>query len=93
MSDLPKPGGIPDNRMEKPSDKRGGKEYINPSNRNDRARVMPADPDSRHPEQRRPCVIDQNGSYHDVNGNPTRAHKPGTTAAAHIPYELFKFRR
>jgi hypothetical protein len=90
---LPKPEGIPDNWIEKPTDKRGGKEYVNPNNSNDRVRVMPGDPDSPHPIQQSPYVIDQNGGYRDISGNPIPGPRPGTTAAAHIPYDLFKFRR
>jgi hypothetical protein len=93
MPDLPKPEGIPDSWIEKPSDKKGGKEYINPTNRNDRVRVMPGNPSSKHPKQRRPYVIDQNGSFRDVDGNPIGGAAPGRTPEAHIPYALFKFRR
>jgi hypothetical protein len=90
---LPKPAGIPDNWIEKPTRIEGGMEYINPSNPNDRVRVMPGDPNSRNVCQRRPYVIDQNGSYRDVNGNSILGPAPGRTPEAHIPYELFRFCR
>jgi hypothetical protein len=93
MPDLSKPEGIPDNWIASTTDKRGGTEYVNPANRNDRVRVMPGDPDSPHPTQRGPYVIDQNGGYRDVNGNIIGGRRPGATAAAHIPYDLFRFRR
>ena len=54
MSDLPKPAGIPDNWIEKPTDTPGGKEYVNPEDPNDRVRVMPGNPNSPYPNQRRP---------------------------------------
>jgi hypothetical protein len=54
---------------------------------------MPGDPDSPHPMQRAPYVIDQNGGYRDVNGNLIGGRRPGATAVAHIPYDLFRFRR
>jgi hypothetical protein len=92
-SQLPKPAGIPDNWVEKPTRIEGGMEYINPSNPNDRVRVMPGDPGSRYVSQRRPYVIDQNGSYRDVNGSPILGPAPARTPEAHIPYERFRFRR
>jgi hypothetical protein len=92
-TDLPKPEGIPDNWIEKPSQKGGGKEYINPENPNDRVRVMPGDPSSPNESQRRPYVTDQNGGFRDVNGNPIPGARPGHTREAHIPYDRFKFRR
>jgi hypothetical protein len=93
MPDLPKPEGIPDNWIEKPTIAAGGKEYINPDNPNDRVRVMPGNPNSEYPNQRRPYVIDQNGSFRDMDGNPIPGATPGRTPEAHIPFELFEFRR
>jgi hypothetical protein len=93
MPDLPKPEGIPDNWIEKSTDTSGGKEYINPNNPNDRVRVMPGNPISEYRSQQRAYVIDQNGSFRDLNGNPISGAAPGRSPAAHIPYELFKFRR
>jgi RHS repeat-associated protein len=90
---LPKPAGIPDNWIEKPSDKGGGTEYVNPENPNDRVRTMPGDPNSPNPSQQKPYVVDQNGGYRDVNGNPIPGPKPGQTPEAHIPYDDFKFKR
>ena len=93
MPDLPKPQGIPDNWIEMSSDTPGGKEYINPNNPNDRVRVMPGNPSSKYPSQQRPYVIDQNGSFRDADGNPIPGATPGRKPEAHIPYQLFKFRR
>lgn len=93
MPDLPKPEGIPDNWIEKPTIAPGGTEYINPDNPNDRVRVMPGNPDSAYPNQRRPYVVDQNGSFRDAAGNPVSGPAPGRMPQAHIPFELFKFRR
>ena len=93
MPDLPKPEGIPDNWIEKPTIAPGGREYINPDNPNDRVRVMPGNPNSDHPNQRQPYVVDQNGSFRDVDGNAIPGAAPGRTVQAHIPFELFKFRR
>ena len=90
---LPRPEGIPDNWVEKATDTPGGREYVNPDNPNDRVRVMPGNPNSRYPSQRRPYVIDQNGGYRDVNGDSIAAANPGRSPEAHIPYELFRFRR
>jgi hypothetical protein len=52
----PKPAGIPDNWIERPTDKNGGTEWVNPDNPNDRARVMPGNPDSPYPHQQGPYV-------------------------------------
>jgi hypothetical protein len=93
MPDLPKPEGIPDNWIEKPTVVTGGIEYINPDNPNDRVRVMPGNPNSRYANQRQPYVIDQNGSFRDVEGNTIPGAAPGRTPQAHIPFELFRFRR
>jgi hypothetical protein len=90
---LPRPTGIPDDWIEKPTDTSGGTEYINPDNPKDRVRVMPGNPSSQYPSQQKPYVIDQDGSYRDVNGNPIPGSAPSRTAEAHIPYERFKFRR
>ena len=90
---LPKPDGIPDNWIERDTDTHGGRAYINPDNPNDRIRVMPGNPNSPYPSQRRPYVIDQNGGYRDVNGNPIPGSAPGRGPRAHIPHELFRFRR
>jgi hypothetical protein len=93
MPDLPKPQGIPDNWIEKPTIAPGGPEYINPDNPNERVRVMPGNPNSGHPNQGRPYVIDQIGNFRDVDGNPIPGPARGRTVQAHIPFELFKFRR
>ena len=90
---LPKPEGIPDNWIEKPTRAPGGREYINPNNPNDRVRVMAGDPNSPYLHQQSPYVIDQNGGYRDVNGNPIAGPTPLRTAEAHIPYNRFRFRR
>jgi hypothetical protein len=90
---LPKPAGIPDNWIEKPTRTQGGMEYVNPVDPNDRVRIMPGNLQSRYPSQRRPYVIDQCGGYRDVNGNPVRGPSPGRAPEAHIPYESFRFRR
>lgn len=58
MPDLPKPEGIPDYWIEKPTAAPGGKVYINPEDPNDRVRVMPGNPNSEYANQRRPYVID-----------------------------------
>ena len=54
---------------------------------------MPGDPSSQYQNQQKPYVIDQNGGYRDVNGNPIPGSAPARTLEAHIPYERFKFRR
>ena len=90
---LPKPAGIPDNWIERPTRTGDGMEYVNPSNPNDRVRVMPGNPNGRYLNQRRPYVIDQSGWFRDVNGNPILGPAPGRTPEAHIPYERFRFRR
>ena len=89
----PKPDGIPDDWIEKPTDTPGGTQWVNPDNPNDRVRVMPGNPDSPYPQQQGPYVVDQNGGYRDVNGNPIPGSRPGSTPEAHIPYDDFKFRR
>jgi hypothetical protein len=54
---------------------------------------MPGDPDSPHPTQRQPYVVDRCGGYRDVNGNQIGGPDPGRSAEAHIPLDSFKFRR
>lgn len=90
---LLRPEGIPADWIEKPTRTVDRREYINPNNPNDRVRVMRGNPNSPYPNQRRAYVIDQNGSYRDVNGIPIRGPAPGRRPEAHIPYELFRFRR
>ena len=90
---LPKPEGIPDNWIERPTRTLGGMEYINPNNPNDRVRVMPGNPASRYPSQQRAYVIDQSGGYRDVDGRLISGPALGRSADAHIPYDLFRFRR
>jgi hypothetical protein len=88
-----KPEGVLDDWIEKPSAKGGGTEWVNPENPNDRVRVMPGNPDSPNPSQKGPYVVDQNGGFRDVNGDPIGGPNPGKTPEAHIPYDDFKFRR
>jgi len=91
---LPKPEGIPDDWIAKPSKKNGGVRYFNPKNKHDQVRVMPGNPKSPNPRQQRPYVIDQkNGSIVDKNGRPIGGAKPDMSPDAHIPLEDFKFRR
>ena len=54
---------------------------------------MPGNPNSEYPSQQRPYVIDQNGGFRDANGDPIPGATPGRMPEAHIPFELFKFRR
>jgi hypothetical protein len=54
---------------------------------------MPGNPNSEYPSQRRPYVVDQNGGFCDANGDPIPGGTPGRMPEAHIPFELFKFRR
>jgi hypothetical protein len=77
---LPKPAGIPDDWIVRPTEKGGGTAYVNPANPNDRVRVMPGDPDSPFPMRRVPYVIDQQGGYRDVNGSPIPGTQPGPIA-------------
>jgi hypothetical protein len=91
--ELPRPEGIPDHWIEKPTETPGGKVYINPDDPNDRVRVMPGNPSSRYPSQQKPYVIDQSGGFRDVDGNLISGPAPGQTPDAHIPYERFRFRR
>ena len=93
MPDLLKPEGIPDNWIEKPTVAPGGMEYVNPDNPNDRVRIMLGNPNSRYSNQRQPYVIDQHGGFRDVNGNLIAGVAPGRMPEAHIPLDLFKFRR
>lgn len=91
---VPKPAGIPDNWIEKPSAKGGGTEWINPTNPNDRVRVMPGNPSSDYKEQQGPYVKDQNnGAFVDKNGQPIGGPRPGNTPESHIPYEDYVFKR
>src|SRR6185437_1219103 len=78
MSDLLKPAGIPDNWIERPSRKLGGKVYINPINRNDCVRVMPANLASRYPTQRQPYVIDQTADTGTSTAIPSLVRGPAT---------------
>jgi len=93
MPALPKPHGIPDNWIERPTRRAGGREYINPDNPNDRVRIMPGDPNSPNPSQRRSYVVDQHGGFRDAQGNRISGPNPGAMPQAHIPYEQFRFRR
>jgi len=90
---IERPPGIPDNWVTRPTNKNGGMQYINPDNPNDRVRVMPGNPDSPNPWQQNPYVVDQNGSFLDVNGNAIGGTNPGGSQEAHIPYQNYKFRR
>ncbi len=91
---LPKPPSIPGHWTAKPSSKNGGTNYVNPTNTNDRVRVMPGTPSSPRPESQRPYVVHQrNGRFVDKHGQPIGGANPGQTPEAHIPYEEFIFRR
>jgi hypothetical protein len=82
-----KPAGIPDNWVEKPSNKGGGTVYQDPNNPHNSIRVMPGNPNSPNPAQQKPYVIYRhNGITYDVNG----LSLPNSSVVdAHIPYELF----
>jgi RHS repeat-associated protein len=86
-----RPEGIPDNWIERPSNKGGGIIYQDPNNPHNSVRVMPGNPNSPNPAQQKPYVIyKHNGVTYDVNGLPL----PNSSMPnAHIPYELFNFNR
>ena len=88
-----KPDGIPDHWIEKPTRKKGGMQWSDPSNQNNSVRSMPADPDSIYPHQQVPYIVDQNGAFRDVDGKRISGSDPGTLPSAHIPTNKFLFRR
>ncbi|MBS0224341.1 MAG: hypothetical protein JSR91_26775 [Proteobacteria bacterium] len=91
---LPKPKGIPDEWIAKPSKKQGGMRYFNPKNAHDQVRVMPGNPKSPNPFQQRPYIVDRNnGRVMDRNGQPIEGANPEKSPDAHIPYEDYTFRR
>jgi len=54
---------------------------------------MPADPDSPNLHQRVPYIVDQNGGFMDVNGQPIGGADPKLKPEAHIPGSDFIFKR
>lgn len=73
---------IPGDWVKQPSRKGGGEVYVNPKNPGDRIRIMPGNPASPFPAQRRPYWKDQrNGKCYDVKGGEV----PCGSEAAHIP--------
>ena len=88
VSKIPKPKGIPDDYVIKPSKKGGGTQYVNPNNPHDRVRAMPGNPKSPNPSQQTPYVKRQvDGKFLDKDGNVV----PGDSPEAHIPFDQFNF--
>jgi hypothetical protein len=85
--------GIPEDWGAKPSKvKKGNKlqgfEYRHPDNKEIRIRVMPGDPNARHPNSRRPYVRQSvNNKDFDRHGRVVDAE----SEASHIPLEEYKF--
>ena len=88
-----KPKGIPDNWPEGPTDKGGGRQWVNPDNPHDRVRAMPGDPNSSNPSQREPYVRDvRNGNqWLDQNGNRIEGKEGKQSDTTHIPAKDYKF--
>ena len=73
---------IPAHWPEIPSKKGGGVIYVNPDNPHDRIRVMPGNPKSPNPAQRRPYKkVQINGKCYDQDGKQV----PCDSEEAHIP--------
>ena len=88
-----RPEWIPENWIAKPSRSGNGIKYLNPDNPNDNIRIMPGNPNSRFPSQRKPYVKRQkNGALVDSNGNrvlDTRENPSNESIESHIPYEEY----
>ena len=80
-------GGIPNDWIQKPSDKGGGVVYQDPNNPHNSIRIMPGNPNSPNPAQQNPYVIYRyNGISYDANGFPL---PNGNLPNSHIPLNLF----
>lgn len=83
---LPRPRGIPESWVAKPSKKGGGVKYSAPDNPHHSVRVMPGNPNSPHPGSRQPYVRHvRNGKSLDAQGRPVDVATP----EAHIPLDQF----
>ena len=88
VSSLPRPVGLPESWLAKPSKKGGGTKYHSPGNPHHSVRVMPGNPDSPFPNSRKPYVRHvNNGRSLDAHGRPVDV----TTAEAHIPLDQFEW--
>jgi tetratricopeptide (TPR) repeat protein len=86
---FPRPKGIPESFRIKITGKGGGMEYVHPTNKHLRIRVMPGKPHSPLPHQQKPYVIQKaDGKALDKLGNPVSPDVP----EAHIPLEEFTYR-
>ncbi len=83
-----RPDGVPEEWVEKISDKGEGKKYIDPNNKGNDVRIQRGNPESNFPSQRNDYVKwKRNGQWLDKNGNPVLGDSP----EAHIPFEEFNF--
>jgi hypothetical protein len=86
--DAPRPAGVPEDWVAKPSKIGGGTRFVDPQNPHNSVRVMPGDPNSPYPNSQQPYVRHiRNGQSLDVDGNVV----PKDTPEAHIPLEKFKW--
>lgn len=84
-----RPKGIPRNYKVEISQKNGGMLYVDPKNRGKSIRIMPGNPKSPNPAQRKPYVIQTTDDMAlDKLGNRVARKSP----EAHIPLEDFVYR-
>jgi len=84
----PRPKGIPKDWKVKLSDKGGGMKYVHPKDSGTYTRVMPGNPNSKNPWQRKPYVSTRkNGQALDKTAKVVAE----TSKAAHIPIEEYVF--
>jgi RHS repeat-associated protein len=90
---MPRPEGVPDNWVERPTRDGEGRQWVNPDNEGDRVRAMPGNPQSPNPAQREPYVRDvRNGNqWLDVKGDRIEGKEGKNSPTTHIPAKDYKF--
>ena len=84
-----RPNGVPENWEERPSKNDKGTQWVNPENKHDRVRSMPAQPDSPNPGQQKPYTERRkDGKWYDAQVNEVERK----SEESHVPtddYEHF----
>ena len=87
-----RPKGLPRNAVVKISEKNGGMIYIKPGTTNEQCilvRVMPGNPKSPNPAQRKPYVVQRRGDKAVLGGDKLVNYK---SPEAHVPLSEFQFK-
>ena len=89
-----RPSGVPEDWIERPTNKGGGREWVDPDNRDNRVRSYPGDPNNSNPAQREPYVRDvRNGNmWLDKDGNRIEGRAGARSPATHIPTKDYVYR-